>query len=376
MDTKGILRFTPLIISFILYFNHSNIALSGGVEKEYKIEKGDTLWDISGEHLKNPFLWPNIWEKNQYIKNPDLIYPGNRLILPVIIPSIPVSRPDRIEEIEAPLAPAEATIPVAVPEEPAVPETPPAAEAAEIPEPPEIPASLYPPSHEPSPIEDKPAPEIVRRTAIDEELIYAGGYIVKDIISSGVITGSPEGRNIFAAGDNVSLSLNKKENGISAGDKLTVFKTPEYVIHPKTRKKIGKLFIPLGVIEIYRVQGRDAAGRVITTYTNLSVGDHIQPYSPAPSVTETARTVPGLHGYIIDSRDGNVLISDQNIVYLDKGAYDGVTPGTAFFVVGDKPDNIIGEIKVISIQAYTSTAIVTKSVEPFSIGSKIVTSIK
>ncbi len=51
----------------------------------YRVKKGDTLWDISGYRsiYNDPFQWKKIYETNKdKIKNPDLIYPGQRLFIP------------------------------------------------------------------------------------------------------------------------------------------------------------------------------------------------------------------------------------------------------------------------------------------------------
>lgn len=49
---------------------------------EYIVKKGDTLWGISASLLKDSFLWPELWKANPQIKNPALIFPGNRIRIP------------------------------------------------------------------------------------------------------------------------------------------------------------------------------------------------------------------------------------------------------------------------------------------------------
>lgn len=50
-------------------------------DTHYVVRKGDTFWDIALELVGDPFEWPNVWKGNDHIKNPDLIYPGNIVMI-------------------------------------------------------------------------------------------------------------------------------------------------------------------------------------------------------------------------------------------------------------------------------------------------------
>ena len=57
------------------------LAIKPDAPKSYTVKEGDTLWDISGLYLQQPWQWPQLWKLNPQVVNPHLIYPGDVLSL-------------------------------------------------------------------------------------------------------------------------------------------------------------------------------------------------------------------------------------------------------------------------------------------------------
>jgi len=57
------------------------LALAQGSPATYVVKEGDTLWDIASVFLQEPWRWPEIWQGNPEVEDPDLIYPGDVLQL-------------------------------------------------------------------------------------------------------------------------------------------------------------------------------------------------------------------------------------------------------------------------------------------------------
>lgn len=57
------------------------LRLRADAPQQYVVKKGDTLWAISALFLNDPWRWPELWQVNEDIANPHLIYPGDKLSL-------------------------------------------------------------------------------------------------------------------------------------------------------------------------------------------------------------------------------------------------------------------------------------------------------
>ena len=80
------------------------------------IVKGDTLWDLCQKHLKDPLQWRELSKYNDFT-NPHLIYPGEKLRIPLAMAKDVVEvaegelaqQQEELEKLKAELAESEAT---------------------------------------------------------------------------------------------------------------------------------------------------------------------------------------------------------------------------------------------------------------------------
>ena len=56
---------------------------AGPNEVVHVVKRGDTLWDLANAYLKNPFRWPEVFQRNtDIVENPHWIYPGETIRIP------------------------------------------------------------------------------------------------------------------------------------------------------------------------------------------------------------------------------------------------------------------------------------------------------
>ena len=230
-------------------------------EGVYTIKKGDTLWDISSKFLKDPFLWPKLWEKNPYITNPHWIYPGNPIRLTAVEP---VKKGEVKEEPKT-----------VVEEKPKEVVKEPEAKQAEP-----TPAEKKPETvavEKPALVVEKPAP-VEEKPVYFREIRSAGFMSDIEYRGIGIILESKEGKSLMSAGDIIYLAF-KTSEPILIGDKYTVFRAAEEIKHPVTGKRIGRKYNIIGNIKLIDQHSSFFTAKVIESFDAIMRGDFIQPYS-------------------------------------------------------------------------------------------------
>jgi len=315
--------------------------------KEYKVLKGDTLWDISSKEIKDPFLWPKIWKENPDIKNPDRISPSQMI-------KIPLRLIQKEQEEEAATE-----------------------KAAAIPEQVKVEPMVEPMKEEPPKIAEKKIEPVKKNYAADESLIVSSGYITdfikKEMIKGvGRISGSPSGRTLLGESDYVYIKTDAPAN---AGTKFYIMRTTTLIRHPKTKLKLGYHIAVPGVLEVVGIENGETKAKITKSFADVLIGDMLKPfYEVEPVIEEESPRRPDVSGVVIASHYMKLISGSYDILFIDKGEKDGLELGDVLMTKSvDKYNNsrTSGIIKIINLKPTTATAIVKRSESAVSVGDEI-----
>jgi len=255
-------RFFILLFAIVIVISFGFVLHTVAQEKKdgeeiYTIKQGDTLWDISAKFLKDPFLWPKLWERNPYITNPHWIYPGQPVrIVPgeELMKEVPKEAGKEPEVKKAEPAPAGEKPKVAEP----APEAKPVVETK-----PEL-----------KPVVAEPAAE---KPGVFPEVRSAG--FVGDINFRGIgtILDNRDGKNLLSEGDIVYMAF-RTADPVMVGNKYTIFRRENYVRDPVTKRRIGMKYLITGNLQVIDQQGNFYTGKIIEAFQEIFSGDMLRPY--------------------------------------------------------------------------------------------------
>lgn len=302
--------------------------------ESYLVQRGDTLWDLSGKWLGDPHLWPQVWDQNRYILDSHWIYPGDPLAVP--------GKPNVVPPEGPPTAEAQPSGGEAGTETAVAPEATGAGGAIST------------------------TPAMIQMA--DDHDLYCSGWIEPTREPSTLtIVGTELEKTQQATGDVIYVSQGRNQ-GIAAGNEYLVVRADHKVVHPATKEKMGTYIQRMGRVRILCAQENSATALVVGSCEGMHDGDELIPWKAMPSpVLERIPTVDrcmepsGLaQGYIVDGGADEMLsVAGGNVVATDLGDGSGVHPGsllTLFRDNGELPRLVLGQAVVLTVDGATSTA--------------------
>ncbi|WP_252272322.1 LysM peptidoglycan-binding domain-containing protein [Pseudomonas subflava] len=281
----------------------AEVQLKDGHPDRYTVVKGDTLWDISGKFLSQPWKWPELWHANPQIENPHLIYPGDTLSLVYIDgqPRLMLNRGASRGTIK--LSPKVRSTPMAE----AIPTIP---------------------------LEAINSFLLSNRIVNSAEEFAAQPYIVAGRQES-VIAGAGDriyGRGEFADAQSV----------------YGIFRQGKVYTDPETKEFLGINADDIGTVEVLAHEGDIATLNLTRSTQEVRLGDRLFPTEERAVNSTFMPSEPEaeVNGVILDVPRGVSRVGQYDVVTINKGKIDGLSEGNvlAIYKTGETVrDRITGE---------------------------------
>jgi hypothetical protein len=335
---KTVLAGLLLLVVSLLSQAGDVLTLKQDHPETYVVVKGDTLWDISGKFLDDPWKWPEIWQVNPQVDNPHLIYPGDTLNLVYIEgrPKIVLKRGRDVKlSPEVRVSPLNDAIPA-------------------------IPL-------------DAISPFLSNSRVVSSQQVNDAPYVLYGT-GGHIVSGAGDqlyGRGDFPEGNNV----------------WGIFRPGKPLIDPLTNEFLGVRAQSIATAQLLELEGDIATMAINQSSKEIRRSDRFfveedRRINPNfyPSAPET-----DINGYILAVEGGVSQIGFMNVVIINKGAREGISEGNvlAIYRVGEKvrdevsketvqlPDTRAGLLMVFRVFDKVSYALVLKATQTLSVNDKV-----
>jgi len=278
---KHNLIFAIVLCLLSLKIHADESLLAANHPDQYTVVKGDTLWDISAKFLKSPWHWPKIWQANQQIANPHLIYPGDELVLVYIDgkPQLQIKKRNRHVKLSPHIrsTPWDGAIPV------------------------------------------------IPLNAIEAFLTRPSVINKDDETSLPYIVAFSDGR-VIAGTDQIAYVRSIDNNNL---EKFDIIRPGAAYKDTATGEILGYKATLIGSTKLINT-GNPAKFTITSVEEEVLIGDRLIPShknSRLSAFTPTPPSAP-VNGTIIDVFNGVTNIGQYSVVALDRGERDGLEAGT------------------------------------------------
>ncbi len=315
----------------------------GRAGRIHVVQGGDTLWDISDAYLGTPWVWPSLWKDNGEIKNPHLIYPGDRIwISPFEMRKVSEA------EAAALLAgqPAEAAAPAAIAETDALPAKP---------------------------------PETVRFA----EIADTGFVTLEQYEGAASIIESPLPRKWLTDHSEVVIGFGAGQ--VQVGDQFDIFRTEARVSDLDSGMQYGWATKQLGWLEVTEVDEESSRAMIRHSRSEIQRGDQLLPRRVRSLEIPVGGSPGPVEGRVVHTPDKRIEMAQRDVVYLDRGSRHGLAVGSPLEIyraLGENgiaydgaqdamrriPDHVVAKLLVVDVYDDTCVALVMHTTEELNRG--------
>ena len=373
------------------------LAAQAAVPETHTVRPGDTLWGLAREYLGDPLLWPEIYRQNTLVvEDPHWIYPGEVLRLSGTAPEVSAVPPAEAPAQEPAPVSAEAAAAVvgaaaiaATPTQEAAPAPAEAAAPAEQ-QPEQVAEQVEEPPYLPPPTEETPDtgslfphsmghPDWtdIRQAFRDsyrpltKSMFYSSGWLTENRrLPLGRLVGYVTPIEIRADDRRNAMLFTKVLVAPPNGAQYQVGDTLLVVVMGRDVEKWGSIVQPTGLARVIELDKSGPVAEVIAQFGPIRPNQSVLPIEKFPEFGNV-RAVPisdGVQGRIVAQKDRKDLVGPDDVVYIDKGAKDGVALGDFFEakrapgVAGASDDavpQVMAMFQVVHVNEHTASVITT-----------------
>jgi len=332
----------------------------GIVPEFHVVQRGDTLWDITGYYFDNPWRWPQLWAMNPQITNPHWIFPDDQVRL--------------------------------------------------------LPPTMTGPASAPSPEQSLPTTLRTPARSVTPQTVFLrqqGWLDTVDARAAGTVVGSPDDQMLLAEGDQAYVEFPSGAPRI--GQEYTFYQPGHEAARTgQAQNSAGHVVRILGTarVETWDPDRHVATVRITESLDTIERGERLAAIPRRLDVIPPATNAVDLRATIVATTQPRQIVGQNMVVYINRGAEDRIVRGNRLFVVrrGDAfrrtidaplaagtaidrdgdgrvdapagrdeqrsdsalPEEILGEVLVLELRAHTATALVTSSIVEVEVGDAVV----